>query len=231
MTLVQIGWVARLALPAPWDMVGFGLLTVAELGVPIFAERISHTSWHPRHIAERYGLFTLIVLGESVAVATMAIQKALDDQVSLSDVATTATGGILTVFAMWWLYFAKDAARLLTSIRRAFIWGYGHYFVFGSAAAVGAGLQINVDHAGGGTHIGATAAAASFTVPVAVFLLAMWVLHWSPLHGGVWRQSLAPGFAAAVLLATYSPAPVLATGVVMAAMVVATTVAVRRAVA
>jgi hypothetical protein len=109
----------------------------------------------------------------------------------------------------------------------AFIWGYGHYFVFGSAAAVGAGLQINVDHATDGTHIGDTAAA-SFSVPVAVFLLAMWVLHWSPLHGGRWLQSLAPGCAAAVLVATFSPEPVLVTGFLMAALVVATTVAARR---
>jgi low temperature requirement protein LtrA len=227
-SLVQIGWVLRLALTEPWDMVVFALLVVAELAVPIFAERNSMTTWHPRHIAERYGLFTLIVLGESVAAATVAIQTALDDDVSLADVATVASGGILTVFAMWWLYFAKDAARLLTSDVWAFIWGYGHYFVFGSAAAVGAGLQINVDQATGGTHIGDTAAAGFFTVPVAVFLLAMWVLHWSPLPGGRWQQSLAPGSAAAVLVATFSPLPVLVTGFLMAALVVATTVGARR---
>jgi low temperature requirement protein LtrA len=228
-TAVQIGWVARLAVPEPWDMVVFGVLVVAELGVPIIAERTSHTSWHPRHIAERYGLFTLIVLGETVAAATVAIQTALDDDVSLGDVATAATGGLLTVFAMWWLYFAKDAARLLTSNVWAFVWGYGHYFVFGSAAAVGAGLEINVDHAIGAAQIGATAAAASFTLPVAVFLVAMWVLHWSPLHGGIWQQTLAPGFAVAVLLATFSPEPVLVTGLLAAAMVVVTTIAARRA--
>jgi low temperature requirement protein LtrA len=129
---------------------------------------------------------------------------------------------------MWWLYFAKDAAPLLASNVWAFVWGYGHYFVFGSAAAVGAGLQINVDDATGGTHLGDTAVAASFTVPVAVFLFAMWVLHWSPLHGGRWHQSLAPGCATAVLVATFSPEPVLVTGILMAALVVATTVAARR---
>ena len=33
--------------------------------------------WHPHHIAERYGLLTLIVLGESILAATVAIQVAL----------------------------------------------------------------------------------------------------------------------------------------------------------
>ena len=42
------------------------MLVVAELAVPIWGERAAGTTWHPGHIAERYGLFTLIVLGESV---------------------------------------------------------------------------------------------------------------------------------------------------------------------
>ena len=36
------------------------------------------TPWHPHHIAERYGLFTIIVLGESILSATVAVQAALD---------------------------------------------------------------------------------------------------------------------------------------------------------
>jgi low temperature requirement protein LtrA len=226
-SLVQVGWVARLALPEPWDMVGFGLLMAAELAVPIWSERISHTSWHPRHIAERYGLFTLIVLGESVGAATIAIQEALDADASLADVASVAAGGLLTVFAMWWLYFAKDAAQLLTSQVWAFVWGYGHYFVFGAAAAVGAGLEVNVDQAVGDTHIGSTTAAAAVTVPVALFLLAMWVLHWSPRRGGRWQMAMAPVVAVAVLLATFGPQPVLVTGLLTAALVVANTLSAR----
>ena len=34
--------------------------------MPVWAERAGPTTWHPHHIAERYGLFTLIVLGESI---------------------------------------------------------------------------------------------------------------------------------------------------------------------
>ena len=41
-----------------------------ELAVPLWAERAARTPWHPHHIAERYGLFTLIVLGESILAAT-----------------------------------------------------------------------------------------------------------------------------------------------------------------
>ncbi len=223
-TLVQIGWVARLALPDGWDMVGFLVLVVAELAVPIWAERIAHTSWHPHHIAERYGLFTLIVLGESVLAATIAIESAMAAEVALWDVVMVAGGGLLTAFSMWWLYFAKDAAAFLTSLRAGFVWGYGHYLIFGSAAAVGAGLAVNVDHTIGDAEVGSLVAAAAFCVPVAVFLVALWVLHWAPHHVGGWHSALAPVTATAVLLAVFLPQPVLVTGLLLAILVVLGTV-------
>ena len=45
--------------------------------MPVWAERAGPTTWHPDHIAERYGLLTLIVLGESILAATIAVQSAL----------------------------------------------------------------------------------------------------------------------------------------------------------
>jgi hypothetical protein len=97
-TVVQAGWVARLTLPHGWAMAGIALLVVAELAVPIWAERAAPTTWHPHHVAERYGLFTLIVLGEVVGASTLAVQSALDADAALADLATIATGGLLTLF-------------------------------------------------------------------------------------------------------------------------------------
>ena len=77
-TVLQVGWVLRLALPDGAAMVAFVVLVVAELLVPVWAERAGRTPWHPHHMAERYGLFTIIVLGESVLSATLAVQGALD---------------------------------------------------------------------------------------------------------------------------------------------------------
>src|ERR671912_456941 len=159
--VVQLGWVLRLALPDELGMASFLALVAAELAVPIWAERAAPTTWHPRHIAERYGLFTLIVLGECVLASTLAIQMALDEDAALADLATTAAGGLLTVFGMWWLYFAKEAHELLTSLRAAIVWGYAHYLVFASAAAVGAGLAVNVDYLTDHAAIGARGAAAA----------------------------------------------------------------------
>jgi low temperature requirement protein LtrA len=225
---VQLGWVLRLALPEELGMVSFLALVAAELAIPIWAERAAPTTWHPRHIAERYGLFTLIVLGECVLASTLAIQTALDEDAALADLATTAAGGLLTVFGMWWLYFAKEAHELLTSLRAGYIWGYGHYLVFASAAAVGAGLAVNVDHLTDDAAIGARASAAAFTVPVALFLLAVWALQVRPHHLGRWHGALTPATAVLVLVSTLAPEPVLVTGILVAVMIALSLVALHR---
>jgi low temperature requirement protein LtrA len=225
---VQLGWVLRLALPEGLGMASFLVLVAAELAVPIWAERAAPTTWHPRHIAERYGLFTLIVLGECVLASTLAIQTALDDDAALADLATTAAGGLLTVFGMWWLYFAKEAHEFLTSLRAGIIWGYGHYLVFASAAAVGAGLAVNVDHVTAHAAIGARASAAAFTIPVALFLLAVWALQVRPHHLGRWPGALTPATAVLVLASTLAPEPVLLTGLLVAAMIATSLVTLHR---
>jgi low temperature requirement protein LtrA len=217
--MTQVGWVLRLALPQGWAMASFFVLVLAELAVPIWAERAAPTTWHPRHITERYGLFTLIVLGECVLASTLAIQSALDADAALADLATTAAGGLLTVFAMWWLYFAKEAHGLLTSLRAGIVWGYGHYLVFASAAAVGAGLAVNVDFLTHHAAIGPRAAAAAYTIPVALFLLSVWALQLRPHHLGRWHAGLVPAVAVLVVASTLTPEPILVTGLLAAALI------------
>jgi low temperature requirement protein LtrA len=58
--VVQVAWVVWLWLPA--HLVFFVVFALAEISVPIWAERKAPTLWHREHITERYGLFTLIVL-------------------------------------------------------------------------------------------------------------------------------------------------------------------------
>ncbi|MFE9825426.1 low temperature requirement protein A [Streptomyces sp. NPDC005791] len=227
--VVQIGWVVRLALPEDWGLPLFAVLVLAEIAVPAWAENAAMTTWHPHHIAERYGLFTLIVLGETITAATVAVRSALDDEAALGDIATLVVGGILTVFALWWLYFAQNAPQLLTGLRAALLWGYGHYLVFSSAAAVGAGLAVNVAHSTGHGHLSDHAAAATFTVPVAVFITLVWLLHHraDELRGR--NDLIHPVAVLAVLAATFAPAPVLTTGILAAALVAATLVVATRA--
>jgi low temperature requirement protein LtrA len=178
-TVVQLGWIGLLALPLSWRGPGFLLLAAAELAVPLLAERSTRpTPWHPGHIAERYGLFTLIVLGECVLAATVTVQAAVAARGLSTSLAVVAAGGLVLLFALWWSYFDRPAAEgLRASSRSAFAWGYWHLLVFASLAAVGAGLQVaaeTVDHHG---HLSERAAALTLAVPVALFLVVLGLLH------------------------------------------------------
>ena len=219
---VQVLWLLRLAVPESWPVVPvFVLLVILELAVPIWAERApgGPTTYHPHHIAERYGLFTIIVLGESVASATVAFRGALDES-SDHNVALLRLGvaGLVVVFALWWLYFDRSAHNLLTSLRTSLLWGYGHYFIFASAAAVGAGLAVGVDHATHHAEISSTLAGYAIAVPVAVYLFFVWLLHVRPHQRGLLLLAF-PIAAVLALLTPLTPAPIELLAVLLVALV------------
>jgi low temperature requirement protein LtrA len=126
----------------------------------------------------------------------------------------TVGGGILIVFSLWWLYFANPAAEHLTNARSAFIWGYGHYVIFGAGAAVGSGLAVASDHAVHEGHTSALVAAAAVTIPVAIFLLAPWILRLKP-------TPMIPVAAALALALTWTPFAVPLTGLLLVGLVAA----------
>lgn len=221
-TLCQVGWMILLlphGAPPVW---AFVLLAVAELAVPPLAETSAPTSWHPHHIAERYGLFTIIVLGESVSAATVAVQSAADEHGTSAQLVPIAVGGLLIVFAAWWIYFAVPIHDHLASNRQAFLWGYGHFAVFGSAAAIGAGVEIAVEQATGKAEISTHAASAAVTVPAVVFLFTVWALHSRHYKQGLAQQLILPVAAVGVLACTVAGShAVLWAGLVCAAAVAA----------
>lgn len=108
--MCQVGWVGLLFLPDRTYLPTIAVLVVAEISIPIWAQSAGMTPRHPHHIAERYELFMLIVLGESVASATAAVRAAFDEHRDTGALCAVAAGGRVMVFAMWWLYFARPAA-------------------------------------------------------------------------------------------------------------------------
>ncbi|WP_371790259.1 low temperature requirement protein A [Streptomyces sp. NBC_01471] len=222
LVVVQIGWVVLLLLPgAAWKW-GFVPMAAADLAVPGFAEHRHRTPWHPHHIAERYGLFTIIMLGETVAAATVAVQSAVDESAALGELLPIAAGGLVIVFGAYWIYFAVPIHEHLASNRQAFLWGYGHYLVFGSAAAIGSGIEVTVEQVTGHAHIPAVAAAAAATVPTALFLLTVSLLHTRHFKRGAAERAVLPVSVPLVLAATFAGH----WAVPLAGLVVAATVAV-----
>ncbi|MGW7261964.1 low temperature requirement protein A [Streptomyces sp. NPDC054842] len=220
--LCQIGWLGLLVLPEPARPWVFLVMAVVEMAVPLYAEKDAATPWHPRHISERYGLFTIIVLGETIAAATVAVKSAVDEHEALGELLPIAVGGLLVVFAAWWIYFAVPIHGHLRTSVQAFVWGYGHYLILASAAAIGAGVEVAVEQAVGQAHISTLAASAAVTLPTALFFLTVWALHARYFKVGVAQQLVLPTSALLVVLSTFlGHWAVLAAGVVSAATVAA----------
>ncbi|MFD6998654.1 low temperature requirement protein A [Streptomyces mirabilis] len=215
--LCQVGWLGLLVLPEPGRPWVFLVMAIAEMCVPAYAEKDFVTSWHPHHVSERFGLFTIIVLGETIAASTMAVKSAVDEHDALGELLPIAAGGLLIVFSAWWIYFVVPIHGHLRSNAHAFLWGYGHYLIFASAAAIGAGLEVAVEQAVGKTQISTLAASAAVTLPTALYFLTVWLLHARHFKMGITEQLVLPTTALLVILCTFLHSwAVLAAGVVAA---------------
>jgi len=170
-SVLQVLWFARLALPDDLRLAGFLALVVAELAVPVWAERAAGAPvFHPGHIEERYGLFTIIVLGESVLSAAAGFQVALDAGGLTGGLFAVGVGGLVLAFSSWWLYF-DHPGHLRPRRDQAFRWGYAHVVIFASLAAMGAGLQVATEAVTGDGDV--RIAALAVAVPVAGYLLGL----------------------------------------------------------
>jgi low temperature requirement protein LtrA len=180
---LQLGWFARLYVAGTGASDGVLLaafvgLAALELLVPRWAERPRPTTWHPHHIAERYGLFTIILLGEAVLAASNAVRRAVEDTAVSVELIAVAGSGLVILFALWWLYFLHPAGPRLEDRRnRSYRWGYLHYGLFAALAALGAGLEVAVEQTGHELDLSPTAAGYAIAVPAAGFIGLLWVVH------------------------------------------------------
>jgi low temperature requirement protein LtrA len=220
---VQVLWIAFLLIPSgPLQLIAFVVFALIEIGVPVFAEYRHQTPWHPHHITERYGLFTLIVLGESLLASANAIIKAideLDDAESLAPLIAISALTLIVTASLWWIYFWPPHHRAITSFRRSLRYGYSHYFVFAAAAAFSAGIEVQLDMLTHESHISPTAASLTVSIPIALFLLGIW---WIAIRDNADRivNAVMPIGVTLVLLDAFLPTSIAITALVMVAIVV-----------
>lgn len=221
--LAQVLWVGGALAPSPLRVVLFVLALAVELGTPVLAVRRSPDRvFHPAHIAERYGLFTIIVLGESILAASVGLREVIDASALAPGVLVAVVATLVVTFATWWLYFDTLGAQALVRNRRAaFAWGYGHYLVFAGTAAIGAGVQAGLDSLTDQGHGGDVGGARLVAASVAVVMLT--VLALARISRPVPPAPLAAGAVLAGGLAAV--APVLGTAATLAAVAVVTAVA------
>jgi low temperature requirement protein LtrA len=208
-TIAQAAWVLWLGIPEAGSLPFFAALVAFELAIPRWAERRRASSWHPHHIAERYGLLMIITLGEGI-LGTIAAVSALVSHVQWSAEAVLVTvAGVGITFGLWWNYFIVPSAEVLERHRgRAWVWGYGHIPLFAATAAVGAGIHVAAYVVEGEATIGVVGAVLATAIPVGIATLVYFALYSSlirgfdPFHVALFVGTLAVLAAAVVLAAT-----------------------------
>jgi low temperature requirement protein LtrA len=87
------------------------------------------TPWHPHHITERYGLITLILLGESLLASANAIIEALADADAdaLGPLISLSVLTLVVTAALWWIYFWPAHHEAISSFGSSLRYGYVHF--------------------------------------------------------------------------------------------------------
>lgn len=133
----------------------------------------------PHHIAERYSLFVLILLGESLLASANAIIDALHSGEHTEGIVGLAAAGLVLAAGVWWMYFSHEYGDRLDSSRTGFGFGFGyaHYLIFAAVGAISAGIEVELDLLSQSSeHLAPSTASLSIAVPVAVFMAVVWLI-------------------------------------------------------
>jgi low temperature requirement protein LtrA len=147
-------WLASLLVPVPARYWVWALALVIELAAPLVGWRlVPRAPVDPRHLPERLGLLTIIVLGESVFAVVIGVAD-----VSWGvEAVLAALGGFLCAAAFWWIYFEfANPEYLLAALRRrgrilhGLVLVYSNFPVIAGLAALGVGVKLAILAAGDG---------------------------------------------------------------------------------
>ena len=138
-------WLASALVPAPARYALWATAFIIDLGTPWLA--LPHTVKvppNPAHLPERFGLFTLILLGEAV-IAVMHGMKSQEDWSVVA--ASSAFSGMAFLFLVWWWYLDVAAAASERFVRnhrdalRFHVWSYAHFPFYLGLVVTGVGVQ------------------------------------------------------------------------------------------
>lgn len=114
-------WLISAFVPPPFRFILWGIGLLVDFATPISAKRM-HSQWapHTSHLPERFALFTLIVLGESI---TGVVSGLIRQEWRLAS-ALTAMLGLSLAFSLWWVYFDNLDNAAIRAARAGRIWLY-----------------------------------------------------------------------------------------------------------
>ncbi|MEL6526421.1 MAG: low temperature requirement protein A, partial [Chloroflexota bacterium] len=131
-------WIVSIFLPTDVQWIAWLVAIVVEAlwwANPISSDEVEEWGPDDHHMLERFGIFTIIVLGE-------AFVKVLDDaQGTVLGVDEIMFGvmALIVLHTLWWLYFSDTADRIydIGSAIKLQAWSWGHFFLATSLVAFG----------------------------------------------------------------------------------------------
>ena len=118
----------------------WGLAVAVQLAIPFMNLKATRLIPIDRsHIPERIGLFTIIVLGESVIATANGVSSV---QWNFATIATASMGFAMAA-CTWWINFdfVEDNAIKSKALLPRFVYLYGHFFIVASIVAAGIGIE------------------------------------------------------------------------------------------
>jgi low temperature requirement protein LtrA len=137
-------WFISAFVPLPWRFIFWALGLMVDFATPLAARRLQIGLLpHLEHLPERFGLFTIIVLGEAIIAVVDGISEMQWQPLS----ALAAILGFSIAFSLWWIYFenvGSSALRQAGATGRLWVyqvWLYGHLPLVIGLAATGVGVE------------------------------------------------------------------------------------------
>lgn len=139
--LAGVVWLMAAFTPEPWAFAVMALGALVIFFAPLSSTHRSFNESHPideHHLAERLGLLTLIVLGESFVKVLDAASSSSDGQTLLMRAAFLL---VLTI-SIWWVYFDDVAgSRLRRGRLHDLVWWLGHLPLQMGVTATGVAIK------------------------------------------------------------------------------------------
>ena len=178
-----IFWLASIFVPLPWRLLLWGLGLIVDFATPLTAgKRVVAVPPDMAHITERIGLFTIIVLGESIVAVVGGVAERQWNPMSIA----IALLGLSIAFSFWWMYFDTVDESPLHAMKRgqmkiALTWLYSHLPLAIGLTATGVGVEKMIH---GLEHDSVSSEKTLFCLAVALCMLILSNLHWTSCELG-----------------------------------------------
>jgi low temperature requirement protein LtrA len=164
-----------------WLVALWSVAAAVDVAAPAAARRlvVARIRYHPLHLPERFGLFLIIALGESI-VAIGAPASATGGFAAPTVLAVAVAFGLAC--GLWWVYFIFSASAIQHSVAIGrvpadvirSVLSYGHFALIGSIVAIAVGLR---DVVGEPTHPSGVASVGLLCGGLALYLGTLGVLR------------------------------------------------------